>query len=231
MTLGVRFSSAQATMKHPPRPEKLYLQGIPEKKVSVIEQAVNSGIAYARQNLRVKKKVDFSVIFIRERGVLSRGRTSKKGITIGVTDRFLRSQSAGRQIAGTAIHEYVHFLRLYSGRHDAQSVLGVIIEEGIAIYMQAMLAGRPNYLARRGPSEATLRMYWSKFSEVIDKPSRKYPQLENNDVYRVVSYRLGFCLVRDFMELHPAMTLPKLVRISGKRLARFAKKVHAPRPI
>lgn len=215
-------------MKHHPRLERLYLQDIPEEKVASIEQAVNSGIALLRANLKVRTKVDFHILLLIERGVLSRGRASKRGIAIGVTQRFLKTRNFKKELRSTAIHEYVHFLRLQSGRHDARTVLGVIVEEGIAIYVQTMLAARPSYLLARGPSDADLRMYWSKFSEVANQPSRKYPQLVDNDAYRAAGYRLGFGLARDFMDSHPGMTLLQLARISGKRLARFAERRFAP---
>ena len=207
--------------------DKVYLYSkVPTSKNLLIQEAVYSGLQAARVNLRTSKKVKIRIwVLARIKGGMpSRAATNKKFISIGITRKYLNSRNIYKNLAGTVIHEYIHFLRLHSGRHRAKTILDAVIEEGIAIYIQSAVAKPPNYLDIKTLDEKMIKICWDKFSEVIDKPIKKryWNKIENNEIYRAIYYRLGFGIVRRFMELNPGISLAKLVRISEKKLARFA---------
>lgn len=205
--------------------DKLYLYGnIPLRKVQIIEEAVFRGLEAARENLAVGKatKVRFWVLARMKNKLSSKGHTTKKCINIAITKRYLNSRNILKKLSGTVMHEYVHFLRLLSGRHHARTVLDASIEEGIAIFIQAILSEPPDYLDIKTLDEEMVRICWDKFSKILDRPAKKYPQIENNLVYRAIYYRLGFGIVRRFMELNPDIALSKLIKFSKERIASFA---------
>ena len=215
-------------MSRKPIKEKLYLRGIPRDKVGMVEEAVDVGLMLAREHLSVNKAVTVKVVVIERadkiRGdVISMGRTSKRSVTIGLRKKFLYSREALRKITGTVVHEYAHFIRLHSGRHNAKTVLGTLIEEGIAIYVQTVLAGPPEYLDIKRLNKKEVDLYWHKFSPAINELSKNYPQIERDDAYRTIGYRLGFSIVKKSMKSNPATTLSRLIRTPTKKLAVFAK--------
>ncbi len=207
--------------------EKLYFSGIPEKRLKLVELAIDTGFGLARENLLVKDKVDLTLLTLTKqqgKNYLSVGKTTKKGINIWVSKKYLGSRSMFADLYGTVIHEYVHFIRQILGVHNTKKVINITIEEGIAIYIQSTLCRPPKYLEVKSLSEKTVENIWKKFSQVYNKPSNKFPAIEKNTIYRTLNYRLGFGIVRRFMNENPKITLAKLVRINNEKIIKFTEK-------
>lgn len=214
--------------------EKLYLIGIPRgRKTVLVERAVDAGIAVAMDTLLARDRVTVRVWLLPQndalvRGLSSRAKAAKKSIHIFITPKFFRQKGAASALAGTVAHEYVHHTRLVSGRHDAKTVLDWCIEEGIALYIAAALFRPQPDLDIKTLHEKMVRVCWDKFSRIVDKPARigKYRKLGSDQVYRTILYRLGFGIVRRFMESSRGISLPELIRMPTKKLNAFAKKVY-----
>lgn len=209
--------------------DRLTLYGtVPPKTRQRMLYAIAHGLATVRAKLetRVPARVRCWVLARIRHRLVSRGYTTKRRIDIGITWKYLRGRTFPQKLAGTVIHEYVHFLRLHAGRHTARTVLNVAIEEGIANTMQTRLFHAPEYLAIDTLDEAMVRLCWDKLANVLDQPARQYPQVEDNDVYREISYRLGYGIVRRFLRQHRTYSLKRLVRMSSATLARFAHETY-----
>src|SRR3989338_8538174 len=206
--------------------------GLSPNKLLIIQDAVNGGLEAARQNLDIwpEAKVRVWILAKPKHNIPSQGTADKKFINIGITKKYLNSRNSFKKIGGTVIHEYIHFVRLLSrldNRNYAKTVLGAAIEEGVSIYIQSIIAGYPDYLDVKNLNESMIRTCWDKFSEVIDKPAKKYYKLlENDEIYRAIYYRLGFGIIRKYMKANPDIDLAKLVKIPESELIQFAKKIY-----
>ncbi len=206
--------------------------GISPGKLLIIQDAVGAGLEAARQNLGIwpEAKVRIWILARPKHRIPSQGSAGKKFINIGITKKYLNSRNAFKKISGTVIHEYVHYIRLLSklDRRDyRKTVLEAAIEEGVSIYIQSAIAGYPDYLDIKNLNEKMVHTCWDKFSEVINKPADKYYKLlEDDETYRAIYYRLGFGVVRKYMNSNPQISLAKLAKISETKLVRFAKKTY-----
>lgn len=211
--------------------DKIYLYGkISPNRSIIIQEAIYSGLLAARASLGVKKKTNVRVWVLGKTkgGMVCRAEANRRFINIEITKTYAHSRKIHKHLAGTVIHEYVHFLRLHADRHCTKTLADALIEEGIAIYVQSVIAQPPTYLDIKNLDETMVKICWEKLAQVIDSrfAKRHWEKIKNNNIYLAIYYRLAFGIVRRFVRLHPHTSLAKLLRSSGKKLVRFAHRAY-----
>ncbi|MDO8302125.1 MAG: DUF2268 domain-containing putative Zn-dependent protease, partial [Sedimentisphaerales bacterium] len=209
-----------------------YADDMPPQASLRIEKAIWRGIHSVRLQTGLNKAVSVRVCLFKKLDknplsipghFLSYGNTTKYNITIWIFPKLLASRNFFRMTAGTGIHEYVHYLRYqFCVLQGSTTVLEQAIEEGIAIYVQTTLSQAPNYLGLRTLNEHMVRICWDKLSAALNDPLGKHPTILRTQVYREVYYRIGFGIVRRFMDEHPRISLAGLIKMRRQRLKQFA---------
>lgn len=208
---------------------KYYFYGkISRSKSLLLQETISEGLQIAQEKLGILGEIKVKIYILprMKYGYESRGYVTKKYINVIITEKYLNSKNLKIKLSSTIIHEYVHLSRLSLGLYCSSTVLSSMVEEGIAIYAQTILSEAPRYLDIKNLNEKIVTDYWKIFDKVLDQPSKKYPQIEGNNTYRVMYYRIGFSIVLRYMELHPKINLTKLTKISEEKLIKFAKSIH-----
>jgi uncharacterized protein YjaZ len=207
-----------------------YLYRIPKDKREAVNRAVSKGLQLARQHsgmwlpLTLKARLLKSKEQEHIKELFAGFQRGKRTIEIQITKKLLLLKNFSKLLSGTAVHEYIHLLR--RGRGKAKTVLERAIEEGISCYLQTLLVGAPKYLDIKTLNEQMVKTCWRKLEAILDMPMRRYPKIWKDQVYREIYYRLGFGIVRRFMNNHPKINERELILIPRKKLVKFARYVY-----
>ena len=206
-----------------------YDRSFPEKEFTFLQELVGCTLSSVRYDLKFNKPVVIKISIDKSQNpkYVSAGETTKKSINLFLSKKYFHSKEVEKGLPSTLIHEYVHFMRLNKGVHRNKTIFQCMIEEGIAIYIQAKISThKPSYLDLKNLDKRMLETCWEKLNRVLDKSSKAkvFKKIMSDNIYRTIYYRLGFGIVREFIRNNRGLSIADMAKIQNNRIILFAKR-------
>lgn len=219
-------------MSEQPVKDIFYIMSISPKYHERIMQAISKGLALVRKQIGISRSITINIFGasekfkIRKDAMTDARSIGKRTLKIGINEKVIAKQRLLRSLTGTAIHEYVHLLRQ---AQNTKKVVDVMIEEGIASYIQTKLWFAPEYLDLKTLNEKEVQYCWDTLSAVLYERSTKHMMLWDKTAYHEMFYRLGFGIVRNYIKSNSITNLKKLITTKRERFIKFANKKYSNR--
>jgi hypothetical protein len=212
---------------------KIFFMNIPEKLQASFKKAVISGLNKAEKEFGTKKAMQVLYYYDSEdfqggmfKNDLADGSVShdKKTIIVRYNVKLFQLEKDKnywlKSLESTIIHEYVHTM----GNRPVKTVMDKIVSEGISCYVQTKLSQVPKYLDIDKTSINDVRKWWGWWQKkYFDKLLKDVPIFENEQKYREPLYRIGYHIIKEYLNEYPNKSMLEITAIPVREIKRFAE--------